>query len=163
MQYTKLGNTGLIVSRLAFGAMTFGSAQGTPFEAISKVDQKLANDLVAKALDSGINHFNTADVYTNGQSEEFLAKALGNRRKDVVISTKVGFRSADPLIHQGLSRHHIMESIEGSLRRMKTDYIDVYLVHRYDPYTPVEETAETLDILVKSGKVCYIGFSNWPA
>src|SRR5499427_7461563 len=102
MQYTRLGNTGLIVSRLAFGAMTFGSAKGTVFEAISKVDQKLANELVAKALDSGITHFNTADVYTGGQSEEFLAKALGNRRKDVVISTKVGFRSSEALIDQGL-------------------------------------------------------------
>src|SRR5213592_4857996 len=125
MQYNKLGDTGLIVSRLAFGAMTFGSAKGTVFEAISKVDQKLANDLVAKALDSGINHFNTADVYTSGQSEEFLASALGSRRKDVVISTKVGFRSGDALVHQGLSRHHILASAEESLRRLGTDYIDI--------------------------------------
>jgi len=163
MQYNRLGDTGLIVSRLAFGAMTFGDARGTMFEAISKVDQKLANELIAKSLDAGINHFNTADVYTAGQSEEFLAKALGNRRKDVVISTKVGFRGGEALIHQGLSRRHIMDSIEGSLRRLATDYIDVYLVHRMDPYTPVEETAETLDSLVKAGKVRYIGFSNWPA
>src|SRR5215468_1130292 len=163
MEYNRLGDTGLIVSRMALGAMTFGSAQGTIFEAISKVDQKLANELVAKALDSGVNHFNTADVYTGGQSEEFLAKALGNRRKGVVISTKVGFRSGEPLIHQGLSRHHILESVEGSLRRLNTDYIDVYLAHRIDPYTPVEETAGALDSLVKSGKVRYIGFSNWPA
>jgi aryl-alcohol dehydrogenase-like predicted oxidoreductase len=163
MQYNKLGDTGLIVSRLAFGVMTFGSATGTVFEAISKVDQKLGNEMVAKALDAGINHFNTADVYTSGQSEEFLAKALGNRRKDVVISTKVGFRSAEALIHQGLSRHHILESVDGSLRRLGTDYIDIYLVHRFDPYTPADETAEALDSLVKSGKVRYIGFSNWPA
>src|SRR5262250_1384285 len=121
MQFNRLGDTGLIVSRLAFGAMTFGSAKGTVFEAISRVDQKLANDLVAKALDAGINHFNTADVYTGGQSEEFLAKALGSRRKEVVISTKVGFRSSEALIHQGLSRHHIFESVEGSLRRLNTD------------------------------------------
>jgi aryl-alcohol dehydrogenase-like predicted oxidoreductase len=118
---------------------------------------------VAKALDVGINHFNTADVYTGGQSEEFLAKALGNRRKDVVISTKVGFRSAEALIHQGLSRRHIIASAEGSLRRLGTDYIDVYLVHRVDPHTPIEETADALDSLVRSGKVRYIGFSNWPA
>src|SRR5438309_804430 len=160
MQYTRLGDTGLIVSRLAFGAMTFGSAQGTIFEGISKVDQKLANDLIAKALDAGINHFNTADVYTNGQSEEFLGKALGARRKDVVISTKVGFRSGEALLHQGLSRHHILMSVDSSLQRLKTDYIDVYLVHRLDPYTPVEETADALDSVVKSGKVRYIGFSN---
>jgi len=163
MQYNRLGDTGLIVSRLALGAMTFGSAKGTVFEAISRVDQKLANELVARALDAGINHFNTADVYTGGQSEEFLAKALGSRRKDVVISTKVGFRDSPALIDQGLSRHHILASVEGSLRRLASDYIDVYLVHRLDPHTPVEETAEALDSLVKSGKVRYIGFSNWPA
>lgn len=163
MQYTRLGNTGLIISRMAFGAMTFGSAKGTIFEGISKVDQKLANELVAKALDTGINHFNTADVYTSGQSEEFLATALGARRKDVVISTKVGFRSGEALVHQGLSRHHILASAEDSLRRLKTDYIDVYLVHRLDPHTPVEETAGALNALVESGKVRYVGFSNWNA
>src|SRR2546422_7431708 len=163
MQYNRLGDTGLIVSRLAFGAMTFGSGEGTVFAAISKVDQKLATELVAKALDAGITHFNTADVYTGGQSEEFLAKALGARRKDVVISTKAGFRSGEALIHQGLSRRHILDSVEDSLRRLATDYIDVYLVHRVDPHTPVEETADALDSLVKSGKVRYIGFSNWPA
>jgi len=163
MQYTRLGNTGLVLSRLAFGAMTFGSAKGTVFEAISRVDQQLANQLVGKALDAGINHFNTADVYTGGQSEEFLAKALGARRKDVVISTKVGFRSGAALLHQGLSRHHILASAEDSLRRLNTDYIDVYLVHRLDPYTPVEETVDALDSLVRSGKVRYVGFSNWNA
>jgi aryl-alcohol dehydrogenase-like predicted oxidoreductase len=163
MQYTRLGNTGLIISRMAFGAMTFGSAKGTIFEGISKVDQKLADELVAKAIDTGINHFNSADVYTGGQSEEFLGKALGARRKDVVISTKVGFRSGEALVHQGLSRHHILSSAEGSLRRLNTDYIDVYLVHRLDPYTPVEETAAALDTLVQSGKVRYVGFSNWNA
>src|SRR5215813_8899400 len=149
MQYNRLGDTGLIVSRLAFGAMTFGSAKGTVFEGISRVDQRLANELVAKALEAGINHFNTADVYTGGQSEEFLAKALGSQRKDVVISTKVGFRSGPALIHQGLSRHHILAAAEGSLRRLNTDYIDVYLAHRLDPHTPVEETAEAFDTLVK--------------
>src|SRR5438067_3991040 len=163
MQYTRLGNSGLIVSRLAFGAMTFGSAKGTVFEAISKVDEKLATELVARALDSGINHFNTADVYTGGQSEQILAKALGDRRKDVVISTKVGGRSSEALIHQGLSRHHILESADETLRRLGTDYIDVYLVHKLDPYSPVEETADALDTLVRAGKVRYIGFSNWPA
>src|SRR5690348_5207957 len=106
MQYNMLGDTGLIVSRLAFGAMTFGSAKGTPFAEISKVDQKLANELIARSLDAGVNHFNTADVYTAGQSEEFLGKALGDRRKDVVISTKVAFRSGEALLHQGLSRRH---------------------------------------------------------
>src|SRR5205823_5796196 len=163
MQYNRLGDTGLIISRMAFGAMTFGSAKGTIFEGISKVDQSLATELVAKAIDAGINHFNTADVYTGGQSEEFLAKALGTRRKDVVISTKVGFRSGEALIHQGLSRRHILDSADDSLRRLGTDFIDVYLVHRLDAHTPIEETAGALDSLVQSGKVRYAGFSNWQA
>src|SRR5207247_8734843 len=117
------------------------------------------NELVAKALEAGINHFNTADVYTGGQSEEFLARALGSRRKDVVISTKVGFRSGEALLHQGLSRHHILASADESLSRIGTDHIDIYLVHRFDPYTPVDETDEALDLLVKSGKVRSVGFS----
>jgi aryl-alcohol dehydrogenase-like predicted oxidoreductase len=162
MQYTRMGDTGLIVSRLAFGAMTFGSSPGI-FASVSKVGSALADELVNKALDAGINFFNSADVYTAGQSEEMLGAALGSKRKDVVIATKVGFRSAPALVHQGLSRRHILESAEGSLRRLGTDYIDVYLVHRFDRHTPVEETVEALDALVKQGKVRYVGFSNWPA
>jgi len=162
MLYARLGKTGLIVSKLAFGAMTFGSSTG-PMAAVSKVGQKLADEMVAKVLDAGINFFNTADVYTGGQSEEMLAAALGNRRKDVVIATKVGFRFGSELTQSGLSRRHIMASAEDSLRRMKTDYIDVYLVHRVDKYTPVEETVSALNDLVRSGKVRYVGFSNWPA
>lgn len=119
--------------------------------------------MVSRCLDAGINHFNSADGYTGGQSEEMLGKALGSRRKDVVISTKVGFRSAPALIHQGLSRQHILASCEGSLRRLGTDYIDVYLVHRVDLNTPVEETVAALEALVQQGKVRYVGFSNWPA
>ncbi|HTZ56748.1 MAG TPA: aldo/keto reductase [Acidobacteriaceae bacterium] len=162
MLYARLGKTGLIVSKLAFGAMTFGSSTG-PMAAVSKVGQKLADEMVAKVLDAGINFFNTADVYTGGQSEEMLAAALGNRRKDVVIATKVGFRFGSEVTQSGLSRRHIMASAEDSLRRMKTDYIDVYLVHRVDKYTPVEETVSALNDLVRSGKVRYVGFSNWPA
>ena len=163
MQYTRLGDTGLIVSRFAFGAMTFGTSDGI-FAAVSKVaGQDLANELVGKALDAGINHFNTADVYTAGQSETMLGKALGGRRKDVIISTKVGFRTGPALIHQGLSRHHILESAEESLRRLGTDYIDIYLVHRPDFLTPIEETLEALDTLARTGKVRYVGFSNWNA
>ncbi|MBV8842208.1 MAG: aldo/keto reductase [Bryobacterales bacterium] len=163
MQYARLGDTGLIVSRLAFGAMTFGTSDGI-FAAVSKVaGQDLANQLVHKALDAGINHFNTADVYTAGQSETMLGKALGARRQDVVISTKVGFRTGPALVHQGLSRHHILASAEDSLRRLGTDYIDVYLVHRPDLFTPIEETLEALDTLARTGKVRYVGFSNWNA
>jgi aryl-alcohol dehydrogenase-like predicted oxidoreductase len=163
MQYARLGNTGLVVSRLAFGAMTFGTGQG-PLAIVSKVSAfELADQMIGKTLDAGVNHFNTADVYTQGQSEEMLGKALGARRKDVVISTKAGFRSGPAIIHQGLSRQHILASCEGSLKRLGTDYIDIYLVHRVDLNTPVEETVEALDTLVKQGKVRYVGFSNWPA
>jgi aryl-alcohol dehydrogenase-like predicted oxidoreductase len=161
MQYTRLGNSGLIVSRLAFGAMTFGSGRG-PMAAVSKVDQKLANEMVAKSIDAGINFFNTADAYTGGESERMLAAALGNRRKDVVITTKVGFRTGEALIHTGLSRAHILSNIEDSLRRLNSDYVDVYIVHRLDRYTPLEETLDALDMVVRQGKARYIGFSNWP-
>jgi aryl-alcohol dehydrogenase-like predicted oxidoreductase len=162
MQYSRLGNTGLVVSRLAFGAMTFGTGKG-PFAAVSKVGPELADRMIGKTLDAGVNFFNTADGYTGGQSEELLGKALGSRRKDVAIATKVGFRTGDALIHQGLSRQHVLASAEGSLRRLGTDYIDVYLAHRLDLNTPLEETLEAFDRLEKQGKVRYIGFSNWPA
>src|SRR5690348_3438728 len=162
MQYTRLGDTGLLVSRLSFGAMTFGSSQGI-FASVSKVDEKLAREMIARTLDAGINYFNTADGYTGGQSEEILGRALGARRKDVLIATKVGFRTGEALVHQGLSRQHVMASAEGSLRRLGTDYIDVYLVHRQDRLTPIEETLDALNDLVRQGKVRYVGFSNWPA
>lgn len=162
MEYTRLGDTGLVVSRLAFGAMTFGSAQGR-MAAVHKVDQQLANELTAAALDAGINLFNTADAYAGGESERMLAQALGNRRKDVIIVTKVGFRTGPAIVHQGLSRHHIFASLEQSLARLRTDYIDLYIAHRLDPFTPVEETLQALEDAVRQGKVRYIGFSNWPA
>jgi aryl-alcohol dehydrogenase-like predicted oxidoreductase len=162
MHYARLGNTGLLVSKLAFGAMTFGSGAGM-MAAIAKIDQIGADRLVGAAIDDGVNFFNTADAYTAGQSESMLAKALGLKRKDVIIATKVGFRTGEALIHTGLSRHHILSSAEESLQRLNTDYIDVYLVHRVDPYTPIEETLEALNDLVQQGKVRYIGFSNWPA
>lgn len=161
MQYTRLGNTGLIVSRLAFGCMTFGSGEGA-FGSVYKVDQASANALVAQALDAGVNFFNTADAYANGQSEEMLGRALGKRRQEVVIATKVGNRMSEALIDQGLSRQHIISAVQASLKRLGTDYIDVYLVHRLDPYTPLEETLEALNDIVRQGMVRYIGFSNWP-
>jgi aryl-alcohol dehydrogenase-like predicted oxidoreductase len=162
MQYNRLGDTGLVVSRLAFGAMTFGSQEGA-FAAVYKVDQAGADALVGRALDAGVNFFNTADAYAGGQSEEMLGRALGARRHDVVIATKVGNRTGEALVHQGLSRHHVLAEAERSLRRLGTDYIDVYLLHRLDPYTPLEETLEALDTLVRQGKARYAGFSNWPA
>ncbi|HLY42062.1 MAG TPA: aldo/keto reductase [Terracidiphilus sp.] len=162
MHFARLGNTGLLVSKLAFGAMTFGSTEG-PMAAVAKLDQGSADKLVGAALEAGINFFNTADAYAGGQSETMLGKTLGGKRKDVVIATKVGFRTGDALVHTGLSRHHILGSAEESLRRLGTDYIDLYLVHRVDPYSPIEETLEALNDLVRQGKVRYIGFSNWPA
>jgi aryl-alcohol dehydrogenase-like predicted oxidoreductase len=162
MQYNALGNTGLLVSRLAFGAMTFGKSKGM-FKDISKVDQPLANKIVAKVMDAGVNFFNTADGYTEGQSEVMLGKALAAKRTNAIIATKVAFRTGEGLNDQGLSRHHILESVEGSLKRLGTDYIDVYLVHRVDKLTPIGETLRALDDVVRQGKVRYIGFSNWPA
>ncbi|HXW10228.1 MAG TPA: aldo/keto reductase [Steroidobacteraceae bacterium] len=162
MLYNRLGDTGLIVSRLAFGAMTFGKADGA-YAAIFKVGQDLANELVARSLDRGVNFFNTADVYANGESEVMLGRALGLRRRDVAIATKAGMRTGEPLLSSGLSRRYLLNSAEDSLRRLGTDYIDVYLVHRPDPHTPVEETVDALDLLVRQGKVRYVGFSNWPA
>src|SRR5690242_6067655 len=119
MQYTQLGNTGLIVSRSAFGCMTFGSGEGA-FGSVYKVDQKVANELVARALDEGVNFFNTVDAYANGQSEVMLWQALGKRRQDVVIATKVGNRTGKALIDQGLSRQHIIASVQASLKRLNT-------------------------------------------
>ena len=162
MQYTTLGNTGLIVSRLAFGAMTF-TAGNRDHAAIYKVGAADAAQLVDRALDAGINVFDTADGYAGGESEQLLGKTLAARRKDVVIATKVGFRSGPPLTQAGLSRRHILWSIDESLRRLDTDWIDLYIAHRDDPHTPLEETLAAMDALVRAGKVRYLGFSNWPA
>lgn len=160
MQYARLGDTGLVVSRLSFGAMTFGAGD---LKAIYKVDAREAATLVGRALDAGVNFFNTADAYAGGQSEEILGQALGRRRADVAIATKVGFRTGDALVHTGLSARHVIGACEASLKRLGTDWIDVYNVHRLDPYTPVEETLAAFDLLVRQGKVRYVGFSNWPA
>src|ERR1044071_6245008 len=122
MPYARLGETGLIVSRLALGSMTFGAGAGI-FASVAKVDQKSANDLVARALDGGINFFNSADVYAGGESERMLGQALGPRREDIVIATKVGNRMGPSLIDTGLSRQHIFSACEGSLSRLGTDYI----------------------------------------
>lgn len=162
MQYRTLGSTGLVVSRLAFGAMTF--TQGNKnIGAIYKVGGKLAAALVGRALDAGINFFDTADAYAGGESETLLGAALRARRSEVVIATKVGFRSGAPLTQAGLSRRHILWSVDESLRRLGTDWIDVYIAHKEDPYTPLEETLQAFDHVVRAGKVRYLGFSNWSA
>jgi aryl-alcohol dehydrogenase-like predicted oxidoreductase len=162
MQYALLGQTGLAVSRLAFGAMTF-TAANKDIGAVFKVGAKLAEELVGKALDAGVNFFDTADGYAGGESETLLGAALKPRRSDVIVATKVGFRTGPALTQAGLSRRHILWSVEQSLRRLGTDWIDVYIVHKEDPHTPLEETLEALDSLVRAGKVRYLGFSNWSA
>lgn len=160
MRYARLGASGLVVSRIAFGAMTFGSGART---AVYKLDQKGADELTALAIDQGVTFFDTADAYAGGQSEEMLGRALGVRRKDVVISTKVGMRTGETMTDSGLSRRHLLEGVEASLTRLGTEWTDVYIVHRPDPFTPLEETLEALDLIVRHGKARYIGFSNWPA
>lgn len=162
MQYSRLGNTGLVVSRLSFGAMTFTDGNRN-MPSVAKVGAQLADTLVGKALDAGVNFFDTADGYSGGESEVLLGAALKARRNDVVIATKVGFRSGTPLTQSGLSRRHILHSVDLSLKRLGTEWLDVYIVHREDPYTPLEETLHALDTLVRSGKVRYLGFSNWSA
>jgi len=162
MRYALLGNTGLAVSRLAFGTMTF--TQGNKnIAAVYKVGAKLADELVGQALDAGVNLFDTADGYASGESETLLGAALKQRRDQVVIATKVGFRSGPPMTQSGLSRRHILWSIDQSLRRIGTEWIDIYIAHREDPFTPIEETVEALDTVVRAGKVRYLGFSNWSA
>jgi len=162
MQYSLLGNTGLTVSRLAFGAMTF-TAGNKDIGAVYKVGAGLAGELVGRALDAGINFFDTADGYAGGESEAMLGAALKPHRDKVVIATKVGFRTGAALMRAGLSRRHILWSVDQSLKRLGTDWIDVYIAHREDPYTPIEETLTALDAVVRAGKVRYLGFSNWSA
>jgi len=162
MQYSNFGNTGLIVSRLAFGAMTFG--RGTLVgELKNNMDQNVADQMVGMCLDAGINFFDTADMYTSGQSEMMLGKALKGKRDDVIISTKCGFRSGEAVTASGLSYRYILRAVESSLKRLDTAYIDLFLVHIPDPFTPLEETARALDDVVKKGWVRYVGYSNYPA
>lgn len=159
MKMRFLGNTGIKVSPLCFGTMTFGG-EGQ-WENIGKINQELADEMVGLAIESGINFFDTADIYSEGRSEEMLGKALGEKRKEVIVATKCRFQMGNGPNNVGLSRHHIINACEGSLRRLGTDYIDLYQVHLFDPHTPLEETLRALDDLVRQGKVRYIGCSNF--
>jgi aryl-alcohol dehydrogenase-like predicted oxidoreductase len=161
MNYRMLGRTGLYVSELCFGAMTFGG-EGY-WKAIGNQGQAEADKLVARSLEAGINFFDTADVYSNGVSEQLLGKALGARRKDIILATKVRGRTGPGINEVGLSRGHIMDSVHASLRRLGTDYIDLYQIHGYDIVTPLDETLRALDDLVRQGKVRYLGASNLAA
>jgi aryl-alcohol dehydrogenase-like predicted oxidoreductase len=158
MKMRYLGNSGVKVSEICFGAMTFGG-RGY-WKTIGELEQKDANELVKLCLDAGINFFDTADVYSEGLSEEMLGKALGRKRKDIILATKVRGRTGKGPNDVGLSRHHIIENCNSSLKRLGTDYIDLYQIHSFDPYTPQEETLRALDDLVRAGKVRYIGASN---
>jgi aryl-alcohol dehydrogenase-like predicted oxidoreductase len=165
MQFKTLGNTGLLVSRFCFGTMTFGSGEGM-FKAIGAVDQNGADGLIKAAFDAGINFFDTADVYSAGESETTLGQSFKNLnidRKEVVIATKVYSRVGPGRNDIGASRGHILNGVEASLRRLQTDYIDLYQIHANDSVTPIEETLRALDTLVTQGKVRYIGVSNWQA
>ena len=159
MKLHYLGKSGLKVSELALGTWTFGTNES--FKILGEVNQKEADTLISMALDSGIYLFDTADGYSEGQSEEILGKALGKRRKDVVLATKVRARMSPNPNDVGLSRHHILQGCDASLKRLGTEYIDLYQVHSFDFNTPLEESLRALDDLVRQGKVRYIGCSNF--
>ncbi|MEP6941678.1 MAG: aldo/keto reductase [Betaproteobacteria bacterium] len=162
MRYSIFGRTGLFVSELCFGSMTFGGSSGI-WEHIGKTPQQDADRLVGVALDAGINFFDTADVYAEGESERMLGRALGVRRKDVVLASKVRLRTGPGPNDVGLSRAHIVASLDATLIRLGTDWVDLYQIHGYDALTPLEETLRALDDLVRAGKVRNIGCSNLAA
>jgi aryl-alcohol dehydrogenase-like predicted oxidoreductase len=166
MRYNLLGQTGLYVSELCLGAMTFGGAGQGMWQAIGQLGQAATLELVSAALDAGVNFIDTADVYSNGESERLVGqalKSLGRPREQVVIATKVRGRVGPGVNQVGLSRAHILASIDGSLQRLGLDHVDLYQIHGYDPVTPIEETLRALDDVVRSGKARYLGFSNLPA
>jgi len=159
MENRLLGRSGLFVSGLSFGAMTFGG-EGM-FQMVGKTEAAEAERLVGLCLDAGVNLFDTADGYSNGRSEEILAQALGAKRQQIVIATKAWARTGAGPNDVGASRLHLIQACEASLRRLKTDYIDLYQIHGFDALTPLEETLRALDDLVRSGKVRYVGASNY--
>ena len=161
MRYNLLGRTGVLVSELCLGAMTFG---GKGFwEVVGKQGQEEVNSLVDRSIDGGINFMDTANVYSEGESEKLLGKALEGKRDKIILATKVRGRMGSGVNEIGLSRVHIMQQVEGSLKRLNTDYIDLYQIHGFDMVTPMEETMRALENLVQSGKVRYIGCSNLAA
>jgi aryl-alcohol dehydrogenase-like predicted oxidoreductase len=164
MRFNPLGKTGLFVSELCLGTMTFG---GKGFwEVVGQLGQNEAEGLVGTALDAGINFIDTADVYSEGESERLLGlalKSLNRPREQVVVATKVRGTAGKGVNQVGLSRAHILSSIDSSLQRLQLDYVDLYQIHGFDPATPIEETVRALDDVARSGKARYVGFSNLPA
>jgi aryl-alcohol dehydrogenase-like predicted oxidoreductase len=164
MKYNQLGNTGLFVSEICLGAMTFGG-QGF-WRVVGELDQTATTGIIARALEAGVNFIDTADVYSEGRSEELVGQALrdtGVKRSDVVIATKCYGRVGKAPNDIGASRGHIMDAVQRSLERLKIDHIDLYQIHAQDVVTPVEETVRALDDLVSQGLVRYVGCSNWQA
>jgi len=161
MEYRQLGYTGLRVSALALGTMTFGGQGKFSFVGTTEVEE--ARGIVERAMDAGVNFIDTADVYSAGRSEEILGEVLKGRRDEIVLATKARFAMGDGQNDAGLSRRYLLRACEASLRRLQTDYIDLYQVHERDGLTPMEETLDALDTLVHEGKVRYIGCSNHSA
>ena len=161
MEYRQLGNSGLRVSTITLGTMGFGGSGWA--SAVGNIDVDGARAQINLAREAGVNLIDTADVYSNGRSEEIVGQALGSDREDVLVATKVRMPMGDGPNDAGLSRHHIIRGAEASLRRLNTDYIDLYQVHEWDGQTPLEETLAALDHLVQAGKVRYIGASNYAA
>ncbi|HXQ14189.1 MAG TPA: aldo/keto reductase [Caulobacteraceae bacterium] len=160
MRRTQLGRTGLSVSRLCLGTMTFGL----------QCEEDLSRSIMDTAADGGIDFFDTADVYplggganTVGRTEEIVGNWLVGKRHDYIVATKCVGRTGRKVWDQGMSRKHILDAIDASLKRLRTDYVDLYQLHSYDPTTPIDEALEALDAVVKSGKARYVGVSNWPA
>ena len=161
MQYVNLGRTGLRVSRLCLGAMTYGDPTWRPWI----VSEDAGRPILQRAIEYGINFFDTADIYSLGASEEVLGRALRDftSRDKVVVATKAFFPMSGDPNDRGLSRKHLLSAIDGSLRRLGTDYVDLYQIHRWDRHTPIEETLRALDDIVRAGKARYIGASSMPA
>ena len=153
MEYRQLGSSGVRVSTVGLGGNTFGNACDVPQTAA----------VIHRAIDLGINHIDTADIYSNGRSEDYVGKALAGRRNDVVLATKMGIAMGEGANNSGLSYRRVIASCEGSLKRLGTDYIDLFYLHRPDPKTPLGETLRALDDLVRAGKIRYVGLSNFAA
>jgi len=158
MDYVRLGSTGLKVSRLCLGTMTYGTPAWRPWI----LDEAASRPFYQRAIERGINFFDTADMYSRGVSEEVMGRALKDlaRRHEVVVATKVYERITDDPNGRGLSRKHIMEAIDGSLKRLGMDYVDLYQIHRFDEHTPIEETLDALNDVVRAGKALYLGASS---
>ncbi len=165
MQYRRLGHSGLFVSELCLGTMTFGGSDGM-WGMIGQLQQEEADALVRTALEAGINFIDTANVYAGGRSEEILGaslKNLGVAREDVVIATKVHGQMGEGPNARGASRGHILDQVTASLRRLQLEHIDLYQIHGFDPATPIVESLEAMDTLIRQGLVRYVGVSNWAA